>query len=74
MSLVMHQVPRPILAVAVPYYKNPPPHWKKHGPPSWAPAKGHGKDGGLSRYDAKKGAGKDKEKKGHGSRAPFPPM
>jgi hypothetical protein len=42
--------PKPILAVPVPYYKKPPSHWKKHGPPPWAEAKGHGK---------KKGKGKD---------------
>ena len=59
MSLVMHQVPRPILAVPVPYYKKPPPHWKKHGPPPWAPAKGHDRDRGPHRYEAKKkGPGK----------------
>ncbi len=37
-------VPRPILAVPVPYYKHRPGHWKKkHGPPPWAPAWGHRK-------------------------------
>jgi hypothetical protein len=35
-SLVIHQVPRPILAVLVTYYKKVPPgHWKKSGPPDW---------------------------------------
>jgi hypothetical protein len=75
MSLVIHQVPRPILAVPVPYYKKPPPHWKKHGPPPWAPAKGHDRDRGHREYKAKKGPGKKEatkgpgpheEKKGHG--------
>jgi hypothetical protein len=33
------QVPRPVLAVPVTYYKVPPGHWKKGGPPPWA---GHG--------------------------------
>lgn len=36
-------VPRPILAVPVTYYKARPGHWKKHGPPPWAPAWGHRK-------------------------------
>ena len=36
-------VPQPILAVPVQYYKAPPKHWKKHGPPPWAPAWGHRK-------------------------------
>jgi hypothetical protein len=54
MALRMHQVPQPILAVPVPYYKKPPAHWKKHGPPPWAVAKGH---------DKERGHGKDK---GHG--------
>ena len=54
MSLRIHQVPQPILAVPVPYYKHPPAHWKKHGPPPWAEARGH---------DQARGAGKEK---GHG--------
>ena len=54
MALQLHQVPQPILAVPVPYYKKPPSHWKKHGPPPWAEAKG---------YDKEKGHGKGK---GHG--------
>jgi hypothetical protein len=33
------RVPRPVLAVPVGYYRVPPGHWKKHGPPPWA---GHG--------------------------------
>jgi len=56
MSLRMHQVPQPILAVPVPYYKKPPSHWKQHGPPPWAEAKGH---------DKKRGHGKEK---GHGKK------
>jgi hypothetical protein len=53
-SLVIHQVPRPILAVPVTYYKRVPPgHRKKGGPPEWA-SYGHG-------Y----GHGKDKEKYTH---------
>jgi hypothetical protein len=41
--IALEQVPRPILAVPVKYYKAPPEHWKKkHGPPPWAHAKGHG--------------------------------
>jgi hypothetical protein len=47
-SLVIHQVPRPILAVPVTYYKRVPPgHMKKGGPPEWAGyshGHGHGKD------------------------------
>lgn len=39
----LQRVPPPILAVPVEYYKRPPGHWKKHGPPPWAPAKGHDK-------------------------------
>jgi hypothetical protein len=34
-------VPKPILAVPVAYYKVPPGHAKKHGAPSWA---GHGRE------------------------------
>ncbi len=36
-------VPRPILVVPVHYYKAPPGHWKKKGPPPWAPAWGYRK-------------------------------
>ena len=54
MALRIHQVPQPILAVPVPYYKHPPAHWKKHGPPPWAEARGH---------DQERGHGKEK---GHG--------
>jgi hypothetical protein len=35
------QVPPPLLAVPVDYYKIPPGHLKKHGPPPWA-GQGHG--------------------------------
>lgn len=38
--IALERVPRPILAVPVGYYKVPPGHWKKGGPPPWA---GHGK-------------------------------
>jgi hypothetical protein len=32
----VEHVPQPILAVPVTYYKAPPGHWKKGGPPPWA--------------------------------------
>ncbi len=48
-ALVIHQVPRPILSVPVTYYKIPPGHAKKAGPPSWA---GSGK--GKSKHKNKK--------------------
>jgi hypothetical protein len=35
------QVPAPVVAVPVEYYKIPPGHLKKHGPPPWA-GQGHG--------------------------------
>jgi WXXGXW repeat (2 copies) len=35
------QVPPPVLAVPLEYYKIPPGHLKKHGPPPWA-GQGHG--------------------------------
>lgn len=38
--VALERVPRPILAVPVVYYKVPPGHWKKNGPPPWAD---HGK-------------------------------
>lgn len=41
-GLVIHQVPRPILTVPVSYYKVPPGHAKKLGPPPWA-GRGKGK-------------------------------
>jgi len=39
-TIPLKKVPRPILAVPVKYYKAPPGHWKKQGPPPWAQAKG----------------------------------
>jgi hypothetical protein len=36
------QVPAPVVAVPVEYYKIPPGQLKKHGPPPWA-GRGHGK-------------------------------
>lgn len=53
--IALERVPRPILAVPVPYYKAPPGHWKKtHGPPPWAYAKDHDKKW----HDKKKKRGK----------------
>lgn len=49
----LKQVPQPILAVPVKYYKAPPGHWKKQGPPPWAQAKGHEKH--EKKEHAKKG-------------------
>jgi len=55
-SLVIHQVPRPVLAVPATYYKRVPPgHLKKGGPPGWA-GYGHGKDKGTHKQKHK---GKD---------------
>jgi hypothetical protein len=34
--IVLERMPPPILAVPVAYYKVPPGHWKKGGPPPWA--------------------------------------
>ena len=34
--MAVEYVPQPVLAVPVQYYKVPPGHWKKHGPPPWA--------------------------------------
>jgi hypothetical protein len=62
MALQLHQVPQPILAVPVPYYKHPPAHWKKHGPPPWAVAKGYDKEHGHGKG---KGHGKEAEGKGY---------
>ena len=36
------QVPAPVVAVPIEYYKIPPGQLKKHGPPPWA-SQGHGK-------------------------------
>lgn len=41
--IAVEYVPLPILRVPVPYYNVPPGHWKKKGPPPWAPAWGHRK-------------------------------
>lgn len=46
-SIAVGTVPPPILHVPVEYYKNPPGHWKKKGPPPWAPAWGHRKKQGY---------------------------
>jgi hypothetical protein len=47
--IALERVPRPLLTVPVQYYKAPPKHWKqKHGPPPWAPAKGHAKKKGSA--------------------------
>ena len=43
--IALEHVPQPVLAVPVPYYKVPPGHWKRHGPPPWAgPKKRHHDD------------------------------
>ena len=56
-SLVIHQVPQPVLAVPVHYYRKPPGHWKKGGRPPWAEhGKEHGKDKGKHKHKKK---GKD---------------
>ena len=60
--IAVGQVPRPILAVPVDYYKDRPNHWKKHGPPPWAEAKGHDKERG---HEKEKG---HSEKGGHGKK------
>ena len=41
--VAVEKVPQPVLAVPVAYYKIPPGHMKKGGPPDWA---GHGKGKG----------------------------
>ncbi len=51
-AIAFERVPRPILAVPVEYYKRPPGHWKKHGPPPWAQARGHEKkEHGKKKWD-----------------------
>ena len=57
-AIAIERVPRPILGVPVEYYKRPPGHWKKHGPPPWAQANGH----------EKKEHEKKHEKKEHGKK------
>jgi hypothetical protein len=50
-SLVIRQVPRPVLAVPVAYYKKVPPgHWKKSGPPDWGD---HGREKGKHKHKHK---------------------
>lgn len=52
-SLVIHQVPRPVLRVPVTYYKKVPPgHMKRGGRPEWA-GHGHGKDKGHHKHKGK---------------------
>jgi hypothetical protein len=58
--IALDRVPRSIRGVPVNYYKNRPSHWKQHGPPPWAEAKGRDKDRG---YEKEKGRG---DGKGHG--------
>jgi len=61
--IAVERVPRPIRGVPVNYYKAPPGHWKKHGPPPWAEAKGRDKDRGYERENGRgggEGHGKDK--------------
>lgn len=41
--VAVSQLPRPVLAVPARYYKVPPGHWKRHGPPGGG--RGHGKHG-----------------------------
>ncbi len=43
--IALEAVPQPILRVPVEYYKSPPGHWKKGGPPPWAPAWGYRRKG-----------------------------
>ncbi len=45
-AIALERVPPHILGVPVQYYRVPPGHWKKTGPPPWAPAKGHAKKKG----------------------------
>ncbi len=54
-SLVIHQVPRPVLRVPVTYYKKVPPgHMKKGGPPEWAGyGYGHGTEKGKHGHKGK---------------------
>jgi hypothetical protein len=63
----VERVPRPILGVPVDYYRNRPDHWKQHGPPPWAQAKGRDKDKGYEKEKGRGGGkehGKDKREKG----------
>ena len=56
--IAVEQVPRPILGVPVDYYRNRPDHWKQHGPPPWAEAKGRDKG---REYEKEKGRGDEKD-------------
>jgi hypothetical protein len=47
--IAVERVPAPILAVPVTYYKNPPGHWKKRGPPPWAEERHYAKARGHSK-------------------------
>jgi hypothetical protein len=42
--IALEQVPRSVRGVPVEYYRNKPGHWKQHGPPPWAEARGRDKD------------------------------
>jgi hypothetical protein len=55
--IALERVPRPVLAVPVDYYNRPSGHWKKHGPPPWAEARGREK------HDKK-----EHERRDHGNR------
>ena len=44
--VAVRDMPEPILLVPVEYYKKPPGHWKKKGPPPWAPAWGYRRKAG----------------------------
>ncbi len=48
-------IPRPVLAVPVRYYHAPPPgwrHWRREGPPQWAPAWGRRWKEGRHHHEA----------------------
>lgn len=70
--VALERVPRPILGVPVDYYKSPPGHWKRHGPPPWAEAKGHEKHGRGDHGKGNHGKGEhgkeEHGKKEHGKR------
>lgn len=69
MRLAMHQVPRPVLAVPVTYYKVRPAHWKKTGPPPWAHQdRGHDRHGrgDWDRDDRGRDRGHDDHGRKHG--------
>lgn len=58
--IAVERVPRSIRGVPVDYYRNRPAHWKQHGPPPWAVAKGRNKD---REFEKEKGPG---DGRGHG--------